>query len=234
MRTEVLELTEEQLKTLNLFSYYSRGYGGDEVTKEYYFEDGSLDWEEDYWQSSSTHRGIESYDKIDELIEDIIRQYDLEELSDNRMTLTFNIDCIEKILTITASEMVISQEFSLSTEEIYDEERNVDEELITYFKNMKSEGFVDGTIRFDGSGDSGSIDDNITLYRNTGPTEDDDVDEDIENLCYVMLREYPGWEINEGSSGEFNLNFETGIIELNYGQNIEDDMGIDYRGYLRF
>ena len=41
MRTEVLELTEEQLKTLNLFSYYSRGYGGDEVTKEYYFEDGS-------------------------------------------------------------------------------------------------------------------------------------------------------------------------------------------------
>ena len=54
------------------------------------------------------------------------------------------------------------------------------------------------------------------------------------DLCYVMLREYPGWEINEGSSGDFNLNFETGIIELNYGQNIEDDMAIDYRGYLRF
>ncbi len=234
MRTEVLELTEEQLKTLNLFSYYSRGYGGDDVVREYYYEDGNLDWEEDYWHSSSTHRGIESYDKIDELIEDIVNQYDLEELSYNRMTLSFHIDCVERILTISAREVVISQEFSITSEEIYGEEGNIDEELITYFKKMKSEGFVDATIEFEGSGDSGAVSDTIKLYRNTGPTEDEEVDEDVEDLCYVMLREYPGWEINEGSSGDFNLNFETGIIELSYGQNVEDDMAIDYKGYLRF
>jgi hypothetical protein len=99
---------------------------------------------------------------------------------------------------------------------------------------MKSEGFVDATIEFEGAGDSGAVSETIKLYRNTGPTEEEEVDDDVENLCYVMLSEYPGWEINEGSSGDFNLNFETGIIELSYGQNIEDDMAIDYKGYLRF
>ena len=116
-----IKLTEEQQKTLTLFAYYCRGYGGDEVSREYYYQSGYEEWKDDYWvvQYGSN---IESYDAIDELIDTLIRDNDLEELADddNYMTLEFEIDCVERILSISASEKVISQEYSVNSIEVSD------------------------------------------------------------------------------------------------------------------
>jgi len=52
MRT--LELTEEQKKTLKLFSYYCGSYGAKTATLTVYLaENGSVDWQDDYWYSDS-------------------------------------------------------------------------------------------------------------------------------------------------------------------------------------
>ena len=61
MRT--FELTEEQKKTLKLFSYYCGSYGAKTATLTVSLaENGSVDWQDDYWYSDSSTR-IESYEK---------------------------------------------------------------------------------------------------------------------------------------------------------------------------
>jgi hypothetical protein len=46
----------------------------------------------------------------------------------------------------------------------------------------------------------------------------------MEDWCYEQLeRYYGGWEINEGSDGEFIFNFHDMTIELNHTYNVEQD-----------
>jgi hypothetical protein len=52
------------------------------------------------------------------------------------------------------------------------------------------------TIGYSGSGDSGGVDNNYESENGTG-----DVPAGIEDICYKLLEEYGGWEINEGSQG---------------------------------
>ena len=72
MRT--LELTDEQKKTLKLFSYYCGSYGAKTATLTMYLtEGGSVDWQDDYWYSETNTR-IETYDKINSLIDYIFNE----------------------------------------------------------------------------------------------------------------------------------------------------------------
>lgn len=226
-----IKLTEEQQKTLTLFAYYCRGYGGDEVAREYYYQSGYEEWKGEKW-GVQYGSNIESYDAIDELIDTLISDNDLEELADddNYMTLEFEIDCVERILSISASEKVTSQEYSVDSIKVSDNTN--DEELVEFFDDMRSQGFTTGVVNFEGSDDNGAVEDIISLFGNTNASEP--INDDIERLCYNMLEQYPGWEINEGSQGQFDFDFEEGTIELHYGQNIEDDMAIDFRGIGKF
>lgn len=226
-----IKLNEEQQKTLTLFAYYCRGFGGDEVSRNYYYQSGYEEWVEDRW-TVRYGSDIESYDAIDELINTLIVDNDLEELADddNYMTLEFEIDCIERILSINASEQVTNQEYSIDTINISDNPN--DKELVDFFEDMKSKNFNTGEINFEGSGDSGAVEDHIELFGISNSTED--INEDVERLCYYMLEQYPGWEINEGSQGHFDFDFIEGTVQLTYGQNIQDDMAIDFRGIGKF
>ena len=43
----------------------------------------------------------------------------------------------------------------------------------------------------------------------------------LEDLCYHLLSvHFPGWEINDGSDGVFEMDVETGTISLEHNQNI--------------
>jgi hypothetical protein len=73
------------------------------------------------------------------------------------------------------------------------------------------------TIKYNGSGDSGFIE---SSFEEIG----DQVPAAIEDWCYNQLeRYYGGWEINEGSDGEFIFNFHDMTIELNHTYNVEQD-----------
>jgi hypothetical protein len=74
------------------------------------------------------------------------------------------------------------------------------------------------TFQFYGGGDSGYIEDvgnsdfngETKLY---GPAED---------MFYRMLNDFPGWEINEGSQGQCIIDMDLEQVQLDYGQNYEE------------
>ena len=73
------------------------------------------------------------------------------------------------------------------------------------------------TLRYNGSGDSGYIE---SSFEENG----DSVPSTIEDWCYNQLEShYGGWEINEGSDGEFVFNFNDMTIELNHTYNTEEN-----------
>lgn len=73
------------------------------------------------------------------------------------------------------------------------------------------------TLRYNGSGDSGYIE---SSFEETG----DAVPSAIEDWCYTQLESnYGGWEINEGSDGEFAFNFHTMEIRLHHTYNTEEN-----------
>lgn len=73
------------------------------------------------------------------------------------------------------------------------------------------------TLRYNGSGDSGYIE---SSFEENG----DSVPSTIEDWCYNQLEShFGGWEINEGSDGEFIFDFNNMTIELNHTYNTEEN-----------
>lgn len=73
------------------------------------------------------------------------------------------------------------------------------------------------TIKYNGSGDSGYIESSFEENGDSVPTA-------MENWCYRQLEyNFGGWEINEGSDGEFVFNFHNMTIELSHTYNTEEN-----------
>jgi hypothetical protein len=73
------------------------------------------------------------------------------------------------------------------------------------------------TVKYNGSGDSGYIESSFDETSDGVPTE-------IEDWCYRQLENnFGGWEINEGSDGEFVFNFNDTTITLNHTYNTEEN-----------
>jgi hypothetical protein len=229
MRT--LELTDEQKKTLKLFSYYCGSYGAKTATLTMYLtEGGSVDWQDDYWYSETNTR-IETYDKINSLIDYIFNETDMMDYYDydSSGTLQFEIDVNERKMIIQGWH----REFS--TDDSYKEWNDEDDDFgdlkddfNRFFEQMGDET---GKLSFDGSGDSGQLHDNIEL--SSGQSMD--IPSFIEEWCYDMLGyHFGGWEINEGSQGSFYFYPSRKLIELQFQQNIEEEESDGTVGYVEF
>lgn len=83
-------------------------------------------------------------------------------------------------------------------------------------KFLDEKKITSATVSYEGGGDSGYIDSTYESEKGTG-----DVPAKIENLCYSLLEEYGGWEINEGSQG--TIVFTKDEIEVNHEWNTEVD-----------
>jgi len=97
-----LNLSPEQLKTLKLFSYYCGSHGARTAFGYVYLaEYGTIDYVDNYWYSDSGTR-IDTYDKISDLIEYIIRGTEMLDYYDyeGNGTLIFEIDVNERKLKI--------------------------------------------------------------------------------------------------------------------------------------
>ena len=71
-------------------------------------------------------------------------------------------------------------------------------------------------LRYNGSGDSGYIESSFE--------DGNSVPSTIEDWCYNQLEsQFGGWEINEGSDGEFIFDFNKMTIDLNHTMNIEEN-----------
>lgn len=215
---ENIKLTEQQLKTLKLFSYYIQSHGTNEARCDFYISsecDIDFGWGLNWFGENRVQ--IEGYDTIDELIKYIISYIDpcMEfESTEHSGNLTFEIDCKDKFIEARASENVIGSN-ELGTSRDIDEESPQD--LIEFYKTMKENNIKNGTVTFDGGGDSGWVDDSLNTDSGSMKVPSGVLDE-----LYSMLENfYGGWEINEGSHGDFYFDFEENILDLNFNEHTE-------------
>ena len=222
------QITEEQLKSLKLFSVYLNSYGAETATKEYYIESCDLDYEDENWHSRQTNISIESYTKIDEVLNEIIETNELFENAttdcDLRGQLNIEIDCDERTLTAYASQWEFESngfEFSKTLEEIsedYSEETY--NEVLRIFEQIGENG--EGSASFQGGGDSGALDGDIYI---NGSSED--MPKLIEEMLYHWLEETDvDWYNNEGGQGSFIFSPKYSKIYLNLEQNYEESVNV--------
>jgi hypothetical protein len=230
----VPQLTPEELKTLQLFAYYCRSYGADDVYTTIYLSACSRDWEDGVWYSRQIHRSIESYDKIDILIENLVNNDSITNSfteCDGSQRIEVEIDCKERILTIYAYETVYGSEPHGSTYELEDIKSDYSEEeynaVVELFERL---GDSYASVDFSGGGDDGFIEDFMMVNGNQV-----DIPKPIEELLYSMIsRSFAGWENNEGAQGnwEFNPKDKTIFFDFNYNTEEEQSVDIDYE--IRF
>ena len=94
------------------------------------------------------------------------------------------------------------------------------EELGEIFEMLEDSEINQGArhlrLDFNGSGDSGYIED---LFDNGSM-----VPSDVEDWAYSRLEGlHGGWEINEGSQGNFEFNLENKKVHLNFSENYQQD-----------
>ena len=111
------------------------------------------------------------------------------------------------------------------------------------FPILAAAGITSVLVRFDGSGDSGQIeeidavagdkpvslpDSKITIQRAHWDASEAEITESsvkdaVETLAYDFLEEtHAGWENNEGAYGDFTFNVAARTITLDYNERYED------------
>jgi hypothetical protein len=229
------EITEDQLKSLKLFAIYCQGYGADEVNHTIYTMNCEEDWRDDRFYPTNGVSGIEGYDRINEVLDQIIDQNELFENSvtdcEYRGQLVFNIDCKERTLTVNAWEWQYGYNESSASwtlEEIKEDDEDYYNEVIQVFE-MLGDGRT-ASVSFEGSGDSGSLNDYMDIE---GQSED--ISAGLEDLLYKLLsNHYDGWENNEGASGDFIFNPSDGEIQLEFLENTEEEVSVPLNFTIKF
>ena len=230
------QVTEEQLKSLKAFSLYCRSYGAETATKDYGIEYCQIEYEDDYFQSPDTNIPINTYERINEVLEEIIETNELVENAttdcDLRGQLTLEIDCIERTLTASATQWEFESngfEFSKTLEEIsedYSEETY--NEVLRIFEQIGKNG--EGIIQFQGGGDNGSLDGDMSI---NGSSED--MPKLIEDMLYHWLEETDvDWYNNEGGQGSFIFQPAESQIYLNLEQNYEENVNVPINFEIKF
>ena len=243
-----MELTEKQKKDLNSFSLILNSLNmedGVEWSYRYYDE-----WQDDEpYGPFYNNRDVSSElnflpGSIGELFEEIKENFDTgnfyNEYYDNEngnLFLTLNAEKKEIIVNYDYYDMITEEsnieknfsDFSNVTAGWRGEERavktltnqNVVNELIKQYSNFCK-------LRYDGGGDSGWIEDEIETENGITKIKketDDDVDgieANLETISYDLLDlYYGGWEINEGSTGSINYNFQEQKVTMTHYQNVE-------------
>ena len=98
----------------------------------------------------------------------------------------------------------------------YEEDDSMYDTFIAVGKFLDEIRATSATVGYSGGGDSGAVDNNYESENGSGIIPDN-----IENICYSLLEEYGGWEINEGSQG--NIVFTKDEIEVNHEWNTQED-----------
>jgi len=230
----VPQLTPEELKTLQVFAYYCRSNGADNVYTTYYLSACSRDWHDDGWNSNQIRKSIESYDKIDDLIEKLVDNELITDAfteCDGSQRIEVEIDCKERILSIHAYETVYGSEPHGSEYNLEEIESDYTEEeynaVVELFERLDG---ANATVDFSGGGDDGYIEDFMIVNGNQV-----DIPKPIEELLYSMIsRGFAGWENNEGAHGswEFISRDNTVVFDFNYNTEEEQSVELDYE--IRF
>lgn len=215
------QLTPQDKKNLRIASKLLRVEGIDrgqiQIDLTSYYNSGeSLEDDLDYFNNI---RAYGSMNEVPDVLKPIFKKLILKAIESTEMSESENdqlylmFDAKNQEITITHSWYEIEDnESSGISWELEDENGTEDEELKKIFDSLEQyEDESDNLLilRYDGSGDSGYLEGQFE-----GGYE---VPAIVEDYCADLLSiNFGGWEINEGSWGEFTFDLENKVIELNH------------------
>lgn len=230
-----MELTKEQKKILEVFSMYARGYGKEKVALYGTIEGCDLYFHSTKFNGEDGGSDLDGYDKIINLlryIADEVKEEAIDSMEDcdGYGELKLTIDCIEKDLTIEVWENVLE-----TTDDGGNDEIPNDEHFRGLTEYMKKNGYTIGNVTFNGGGDSGYIENDIAFSGKKNGNDPLDKFGNVEDYLYEMLESVlPGWEIDAGSSGSFEINLNDNMIYLNIQVNSYEMQVVDTLGRFEF
>lgn len=223
-------LTPQDKISLQLISKYLRSNGLKEGTIEIDMDYGELrpDAIENFDFFTNSYN-VEIPDEFISIVKKILVYMDENEglpapdVEDiNYERLMISLDAIGKQLTIEHFYSYYDESETDSNSWTQEDYEDFSENQVTQiFKSIEDEnpnltpkeGML--TLRYNGSGDSGYIED----YFEEGGS----VPSYVADWCYQQLENlHGGWEINEGSSGEFKFDIKNNLVELYHTFNIEE------------
>ena len=205
---------------LRILFKYLKGMGIDELKLRVDLENGIqyLEYDTQYDISSA----------MDSIINEIIEIYenDLYELGPGNLDNPNDYFRVEVKILPSENKFIFTEidyqgyeaEGSGSYYDIndYEEGESMYETFIEVGKFLDEIGSDSVTVNYSGGGDSGAVDNDYESENGSGM-----VPNKIEDICYNLLQEYGGWEINEGSQGNIVLTKDE--IEVNHEWNTQED-----------
>jgi len=218
-------LTPEEKKYLGKVSRYlsSLGISYGEITFEMEPDDDEISYGENYFPTHfENNYTAEIPDGLVPILKKIISYVDDEGLYDelpNDANIVYQgfeitIDSVKKEISLTHMYSYQTEGGSEGVE--YDdmieewEEKGVFDDI-----EIPEDNYL--VLKYNGGGDSGYIESNFESGQPVPP--------EIEEWCYQQLEEnFGGWEINEGSQGEFQFYFDKKYVILSHAYNIEESI----------
>ena len=217
-------LTPEEKKYLGKISRYlnSLGMSYGEITFEMEPDDDEISYRENYFPTHfENNYNAEIPDGLVPILKKIIGYIDDDGLY-NELPNDANIDYQRFDITIYVDE---KKEISLT--HIYSYQTEGGSEGVEYddmIEEWEEKGVFNDTsipednylvLKYNGGGDSGYIESD---FENGEPSPGE-----VEEWCYQQLEiNFGGWEINEGSQGEFQFDFNEKTVILSHTYNIEE------------
>jgi hypothetical protein len=219
-------LTIDEKKFLNRICRYLGSLGMENGFIEFemhtsYFDCDDIDWDEithfaNNYTAEIPEELIPIFQKALNYVceNDLVEQPDVDDINWGRVSV--EIDCKTKEISISYDYSYYDVGNSESVTHSLDEDD--DENLMEVFDALENdEEIIDRVLQVDynGSGDSGYLEDDFT-NGNSVPAV-------VSDYAYNMLENsFGGWEINEGSQGNFEIDLDRKEITLNHTSNIEE------------
>jgi len=216
-------LSDDDKKYLRSYTRYLKALGMREGLVEFEVDEVELNVDWNHFTHFSNNYKIEITSELQEIFQkifDFISEEDLIEEPEHDIDyrrIEIEIDC--RTEAISVSDYYTYYEPAETQSIFYDDPEQVKPLFDSIGEVFKSQNVLDRqfTLGFNGSGDSGYIEDNFDNAIS--------VPANVEDWCYRELENhFGGWEINEGSQGEFIFDVNEPSITLNFTSNIEEQI----------
>jgi hypothetical protein len=216
---------KSNLPNFKLLYFFLKSEGLDHITVPFNIQSGEID--DSYYEYVMSKINLpqrlkDFYGKLVNLVieEDFNIDYD------NYHTIDVTYDIDDNQLIIRDNEVVTVTRDSGTSREIDSPD------LLETMKDWLNKGITIIRVDFNGGGDSGYIEDNGYDEKGTNYP----IPASMEDFLYNMIESnFGGWEINEGSQGQFEIYNDSSEIILSIGVNEEEtETTTLWRGNVQF
>ena len=222
---KIEDFIKSNLPNFKLLYFFLKSEGHDYITVSFNIQSGEID----YWYDAYGRGSIKLPERLKDFYEklvNLVMEEDFEINYDNYHTINVTYNINDNQLLIRDNEVVLVTKDTGTSEEIDSPD------LLETMKNRLDKGILMMKVEFSGGGDSGYIED----YGYDEKGNNHPIPASMEDFLYNMLESnFGGWEINEGSQGQFEIYNKSSEIILSIGVNEEEtETTTLWRGDVKF